>query len=256
MTTSIPNCPQGETQIMDRAYTPEQEAARAWSLYTREQVIEMATNVRDCAWPDEVKEYMVLIEPMLRAFAATLPQKAQTQHPDDAAVDRFAAALKVKLSEARAKGRGGWSDDEPGMQQRLSDMLRAHVEKGDPRDVGNFAMFLHQRGESILPAQNARVEAVAAGYITAKDVEFLRAAKRPSEARIASEPFGNMTVPVYLHAERARVPESVLRLPEKWRSQGENIGPSVGHLARAVCAHELDALLAAAPSQPEAADHD
>lgn len=73
-------------------------------------------------------------------------------HPDDAAVDRFAVAMKAKLADARAKGRGGWQGDEPGMQQRLSDMLRTHVEKGDPRDVANFAMFLHQRYESILPA--------------------------------------------------------------------------------------------------------
>jgi hypothetical protein len=28
-------------------------------------------------------------------------------------------------------------------------MLRAHVEKGDPVDVANFCMFLHQRGEAI-----------------------------------------------------------------------------------------------------------
>ncbi|KAF1005430.1 MAG: hypothetical protein GAK28_03182 [Luteibacter sp.] len=76
-------------------------------------------------------------------------------HPDDVAVDAFAVALKAKLAEARAKGRGGWNGDEPGMQQRLSDMLRAHVEKGDPRDVANFAMFLHQRGEAILPAEQA-----------------------------------------------------------------------------------------------------
>lgn len=72
-------------------------------------------------------------------------------HPDDLAVDAFAAAMKAKLVAARAKGRGGWNGDEPGMQQRLSDMLRAHVEKGDPRDVANFCMFLHQRGESIRP---------------------------------------------------------------------------------------------------------
>lgn len=72
-------------------------------------------------------------------------------HPDDAAVDRFAAALKAKLADARAKGRGGWQDKDDCPQQRLSDMLRTHVEKGDPRDVANFAMFLHQRGESILP---------------------------------------------------------------------------------------------------------
>lgn len=70
-------------------------------------------------------------------------------HPDDAAVDAFAAEMKAKLAEARAKGRGGWQNEEPSMQQRLSDMLRSHVEKGDPRDVANFCMFLHQRGEGI-----------------------------------------------------------------------------------------------------------
>lgn len=70
-------------------------------------------------------------------------------HPDDLAVDAFAAAMKAKLAEARAKGRSGWNEDEPGMQQRLSDMLRDHVEKGDPRDVANFCMFLHQRSETI-----------------------------------------------------------------------------------------------------------
>lgn len=78
-------------------------------------------------------------------------------HPDDAAVNAFAAAMKAKLADARAKGRGGWNGDEPGMQQRLSDMLRAHVEKGDPRDVANFCMFLHQRGERIsVPAPMPR----------------------------------------------------------------------------------------------------
>ena len=75
------------------------------------------------------------------------------QHPDDAAVDAFAMAMKAKLAEARAKGRGGWQDKADCPQQRLSDMLRAHVAKGDPRDVANFCMFLHQRGESILPAE-------------------------------------------------------------------------------------------------------
>lgn len=72
-------------------------------------------------------------------------------HPDDLAVDALAAAMKAKLAEARAKGRSGWNGDEPGMQQRLSDMLRDHVDKGDPRDVANFCMFLHQRGEAISP---------------------------------------------------------------------------------------------------------
>lgn len=83
----------------------------------------------------------------LEGQAAALPAD---QHPDDAAVDRFAAVMKAKLAEARAKGRGGWH--EPDLQQRLSDMLREHVDKGDPRDVANFACFLFNRGEAIAPA--------------------------------------------------------------------------------------------------------
>lgn len=85
------------------------------------------------------------------ALAFGAGKKAQPQHPDDAAVDRFAAAMKAKLAEARAKGRGGW--DEPGLQQRLSDMLRDHVDKGDPCDVANFACFLWNRREGISPRE-------------------------------------------------------------------------------------------------------
>ena len=82
----------------------------------------------------------------------------QATHPDDEAVDRFAAELKAKLADARAKGRGGWEDKAQVSAQALSDMLLAHVFKGDPRDVANFAMFLHQRGESIALADGPRME--------------------------------------------------------------------------------------------------
>lgn len=74
---------------------------------------------------------------------------AQAQHPDDAAVDAFAAAMKTKLAQKRAEGRGGWEDKAQCSQDRLSLMLRGHVAKGDPVDVANFAMMLHQRGERI-----------------------------------------------------------------------------------------------------------
>lgn len=77
----------------------------------------------------------------------------QAQHPDDVAVDAFADAMKQKLAEARAKGRGGWQNEVECPHQRLSDMLRDHVAKGDPRDVANFACFLWNRGESIAPEQ-------------------------------------------------------------------------------------------------------
>lgn len=70
-------------------------------------------------------------------------------HPDDAAVDALAAAMKAKLEKQRAKGYGGWDTD--CTQQRLSDMLRGHVDKGDPVDVANFCAFLVARGEGIAP---------------------------------------------------------------------------------------------------------
>lgn len=68
---------------------------------------------------------------------------------DDLAVDAFAGEMKFKLAKAREKGRGGW--EEEGLNQLLSDQLREHIEKGDPRDVANFACFLWARGESIAP---------------------------------------------------------------------------------------------------------
>ncbi|WP_201747269.1 hypothetical protein [Glaciimonas sp. PCH181] len=74
---------------------------------------------------------------------------AQLQHSDDVAVDRFAVAMKEKMTVSRANGRSGWDDHGRCTNQSLSDMLIAHVTKGDPIDVANFAMMIHQRGERI-----------------------------------------------------------------------------------------------------------
>lgn len=71
-------------------------------------------------------------------------------HPDDLAVDNFAAAMKEKLAKKRNDGRGGWEDKEKCSNKYLSKLLREHVNKGDPVDVANLAMMLHQRGEKIL----------------------------------------------------------------------------------------------------------
>lgn len=70
-------------------------------------------------------------------------------HADAVAVDSFGYAMKRKLAAARAKGRGGWQDKKACSAEDLSKMLREHVEKGDPVDVANFCMMLHQRGERI-----------------------------------------------------------------------------------------------------------
>ena len=73
-------------------------------------------------------------------------------HPDNRAVDRFAGAMTSKLAAARRKGRGGWDRKDECSAEDLSRLLREHVEKGDPVDVANFCMMLHQRGERIAAA--------------------------------------------------------------------------------------------------------
>lgn len=92
-------------------------------------------------------------KPNILAFDTESAPQAQPveQHADDKAVDAFAEAMKAKMAAARAKGRGGWDDPAQCSGSDLSRMLREHVEKGDPRDVGNFCMMLHQRGEAIEP---------------------------------------------------------------------------------------------------------
>lgn len=75
---------------------------------------------------------------------------------DDYVVEQFAVAMKRKLADARDKGRGGWNYC---TAEDLSRMLREHVEKGDPRDVANFCMFLWYHGAPIAaPAQAADTE--------------------------------------------------------------------------------------------------
>lgn len=58
--------------------------------------------------------YSAVIEPNVESVP---------QHPDDAAVDRFAAAIKEKLAQARAKGRGGWDNPARAASKRWRECL-------------------------------------------------------------------------------------------------------------------------------------
>lgn len=69
---------------------------------------------------------------------------------DDITADTLATAMKAKLARKRSQGYGGWQDAAVS-RQHLSNLLRRHVEKGDPVDVANFCAFLHARGEFIAP---------------------------------------------------------------------------------------------------------
>jgi hypothetical protein len=66
-------------------------------------------------------------------------------HPDDLAVDKFAAMMKDKLKKSREKGRSGWDDPEQCEVSYLAKLLIDHVEKGDPVDIANIAMMLALR---------------------------------------------------------------------------------------------------------------
>lgn len=86
---------------------------------------------------------------MAKQWNTRCPAQAEQQHPDDAAVDRFAAAMKAKLAKSRAKGRGGWNDPNVCSIESLAQLLVEHLDKGNAgtfEDVANFAMMLHQRG--------------------------------------------------------------------------------------------------------------
>lgn len=74
---------------------------------------------------------------------------SNAEHPDDLAVDRFAAVMKAKMKHAReVKGRSGWDDPAQISIDKLVDMMVDHVAKGDYVDLGNFAMMIWNREQA------------------------------------------------------------------------------------------------------------
>lgn len=100
--------------------------------------------------PTDVERAMEAEIAELRSQLARQGQGAPgAAHADDLAVDRFASAMKAKMAQKRAEGRGGWDDKAACSAGRLQIMLVEHLAKGDPLDIGNFAMMLWNRGEPV-----------------------------------------------------------------------------------------------------------
>lgn len=76
-------------------------------------------------------------------------KNGETPHNDDVAVDLFADAMKAKLAKKRGDGYGGWNDKNLCPPGSLQSYLIAHLDKGDPIDVANFAMMIYHRGEAV-----------------------------------------------------------------------------------------------------------
>lgn len=79
------------------------------------------------------------------------PIQSSTAHPDNLAIDNFAQAMKEKMAKQRAKGYSGWESRSECSAESLRSMLIDHIKKGDPVDVGNFAMMLFNRGDKTSP---------------------------------------------------------------------------------------------------------
>jgi hypothetical protein len=108
--------------------------------------------------PDDRAVTVGMAMAALKAIATYPMPEPQPSHPDDAAVDNFAAAMKAKMAKQRAKGYGGWDDPLDCPADRLRELMVSHIAKGDPVDVGNFAMMLFNRGEPTSPPQPSPVQ--------------------------------------------------------------------------------------------------
>lgn len=56
-------------------------------------------------------------------------------------VDDFAADMKRKLHDKYIAGKSGWDDPAWTIDDVLG-QLKVHIDKGDPVDVANYAMFV------------------------------------------------------------------------------------------------------------------
>lgn len=98
-----------------------------------------------CYVDDVFESAVVHAEKGLHVYAPVGP------HTDDQAVTKFAEAMKSKLAKARDKGRTGWENPALCATEVLCDQFIGHISKGNEgnfEDLANFAMMLHQRGES------------------------------------------------------------------------------------------------------------
>ena len=82
---------------------------------------------------------------------ASNPCACYDEHSDYIAIDRFAKAMKEKMAKKRKEGRGGWQTCN---SETLSKMLVDHISKGDPVDIGNFAMMLFCNGQSVTATES------------------------------------------------------------------------------------------------------
>lgn len=124
------------------ALLPETETLTSWTPREKDAY---ASGFRACqtAASFAASEFLAATD----SAATVAKDTAGEVHADDKAVDAFAVAMKVKMATQRAKGYGGWDQIAACTDRSLADKLMEHTKKGDPLDVANFCMMLHQRNQ-------------------------------------------------------------------------------------------------------------
>ncbi len=144
-------------------------------------------------WLEENIKYVVPADfwPWLEAAFEGGQGVRSSQHPDDLAIDRFAARLKVRMAAGRAKGRYGWDDAGECTVEDLSIGLRVHVGKGDPVDVALYCMMLDERGSGIVSVRApAGTPAASAEFMAELDRQIAEKRETEERRRVARESGG------------------------------------------------------------------
>src|SRR6476619_5646036 len=113
--------------------------------------IRSSASRRACGWQSTITRKSRRRTPAWRKTMKLITESQYVAYGDDAAIDLFASAMKAKMAECRERGKDGWYDPARCTREQLQNMLLEHIVKGDPVDVGNFAMMLFNRGDRTAP---------------------------------------------------------------------------------------------------------
>lgn len=111
-------------------------------------------SMTECTYPTRaIRDRADEVRERVEALRSTLSQPAGEQeaaHPDDVAVDEFAAEMKLKLARKRAEGRGGWDDPKQCAVEFLYRLLWNHEKReGQHIDVANLRMMIWHRERAL-----------------------------------------------------------------------------------------------------------
>lgn len=109
------------------------------------------------------------------SFLSRLFDGVMQSRVDETGIHRFARAMSAKMAAGRKKGRGGWENPEEVSPEELAKQLVEQVAKGDPVDIANYCMFLHQRVPNFAPGIIREAMAKHVWAETTRQLQELRA---------------------------------------------------------------------------------